>query len=217
MDGFRFDLASVMCRDGKGQPLAAPPIVRAIAKDPVLSKVPLQRWCCSCAQRTAAACTCVLHLSRAGQGAELTCKAGVVVVRPNPGDEKTECHDLHGAGAPAGRAVGLRHVPGRHLPQLGHLGRVERQVPGRPAVRPSSAAQCPGTLRRVSTGVLCHALGDAAHAGCRKFIKGDAGMKRAVATRIAGSADLYQTNNRCQDNGPFLSFSHAARHFTLCT
>lgn len=41
MDGFRFDLASVMCRDGKGQPLEAPPIVRAIAKDPVLSQVPL--------------------------------------------------------------------------------------------------------------------------------------------------------------------------------
>jgi pullulanase/glycogen debranching enzyme len=39
VDGFRFDLASVMCRDGKGQPLAAPPIVRAIAKDPVLSQV----------------------------------------------------------------------------------------------------------------------------------------------------------------------------------
>ncbi len=32
----------------------------------------------------------------------------------------------------------------------------------------------------------------------RKFVKGDAGMKKAVATRIAGSADLYQTNNRCQ-------------------
>ncbi len=38
MDGFRFDLASVMCRDGKGNPLDAPPIVRAIAKDPVLSQ-----------------------------------------------------------------------------------------------------------------------------------------------------------------------------------
>ena len=42
-------------------------------------------------------------------------------------------------------------------------------------------------------------------------------MKRAVATRIAGSADLYQTNNRCQDNGPFVSFSHAARYMALCT
>jgi isoamylase len=41
---------------------------------------------------------------------------------------------------------------------------------------------------------LC--LVDTVHAQCRKFIKGDAGMKRAVATRIAGSADLYQTNNR---------------------
>ena len=39
MDGFRFDLASVMCRDGKGRPLEAPPIVRAIARDPVLRQV----------------------------------------------------------------------------------------------------------------------------------------------------------------------------------
>jgi len=31
----------------------------------------------------------------------------------------------------------------------------------------------------------------------RRFIKGDAGMKKAIATRIAGSADLYQRNNRC--------------------
>jgi len=47
VDGFRFDLASVMCRDGKGQPLEAPPIVRAIAKDPVLSQVPLPLLICS--------------------------------------------------------------------------------------------------------------------------------------------------------------------------
>ena len=39
MDGFRFDLASVMCRDRLGQPLESPPIVREIAMDPILSKV----------------------------------------------------------------------------------------------------------------------------------------------------------------------------------
>ncbi len=39
VDGFRFDLASVMCRDELGRPLDSPPIVREIAKDPVLSKV----------------------------------------------------------------------------------------------------------------------------------------------------------------------------------
>lgn len=33
----------------------------------------------------------------------------------------------------------------------------------------------------------------------RRFIKGDAGMKSAFATRIAGSADLYHVNNR-RDN-----------------
>ena len=39
VDGFRFDLASCLCRDSQGNPLEAPPIIRDIAKDPVLSKV----------------------------------------------------------------------------------------------------------------------------------------------------------------------------------
>ena len=39
MDGFRFDLASALCRDPKGNPMKAPPLIRDIAKDPVLSKV----------------------------------------------------------------------------------------------------------------------------------------------------------------------------------
>ena len=39
VDGFRFDLASCLCRDSSGNPLAAPPLIRDLAKDPVLSKV----------------------------------------------------------------------------------------------------------------------------------------------------------------------------------
>lgn len=39
MDGFRFDLASCLCRDSNGNPMAVPPLIRDIAKDPVLSKV----------------------------------------------------------------------------------------------------------------------------------------------------------------------------------
>ena len=39
VDGFRFDLASCLCRDPQGQPLAAPPLIRELAKDPVLSRV----------------------------------------------------------------------------------------------------------------------------------------------------------------------------------
>ena len=39
VDGFRFDLASALCRDPKGKPMEAPPLIRDIAKDPVLSKV----------------------------------------------------------------------------------------------------------------------------------------------------------------------------------
>ena len=38
VDGFRFDLASCLCRDAKGNPMVDPPLIREIAKDPVLSK-----------------------------------------------------------------------------------------------------------------------------------------------------------------------------------
>eukprot|EP00775_Hariotina_reticulata_P012445 gene12445-12582_t len=41
VDGFRFDLASCLCRDGKGHPMQVPPLIRDIAKHPVLSKVHL--------------------------------------------------------------------------------------------------------------------------------------------------------------------------------
>ncbi|XP_014501792.1 isoamylase 3, chloroplastic isoform X1 [Vigna radiata var. radiata] len=48
VDGFRFDLASVMCRGVDGSPLNAPPIIRAIAKDAVLSrcKIIAEPWDC---------------------------------------------------------------------------------------------------------------------------------------------------------------------------
>ena len=38
MDGFRFDLASALCRDPLGNPMAVPPLIEQCAKDPVLSK-----------------------------------------------------------------------------------------------------------------------------------------------------------------------------------
>ena len=50
VDGFRFDLASAMCRDHDGTPLPAPPVIRAIAKDPVLlahgTKLISEPWDC---------------------------------------------------------------------------------------------------------------------------------------------------------------------------
>ena len=39
VDGFRFDLASALCRDARGNVMQRPPIVEAIAKDPVLKEV----------------------------------------------------------------------------------------------------------------------------------------------------------------------------------
>ncbi|KAK7282836.1 hypothetical protein RIF29_11920 [Crotalaria pallida] len=48
VDGFRFDLASVLCRGTDGSPLNAPPLIRAIAKDAVLSrcKIIAEPWDC---------------------------------------------------------------------------------------------------------------------------------------------------------------------------
>ncbi len=39
IDGFRFDLATALCRDGRGHLLPRPPLIEAIAKDPVLKDV----------------------------------------------------------------------------------------------------------------------------------------------------------------------------------
>ncbi len=41
VDGFRFDLASILTRDQKGAPMAEPPILQEIAADPLLGKVKL--------------------------------------------------------------------------------------------------------------------------------------------------------------------------------
>lgn len=41
VDGFRFDLASILTRDQNGAPMADPPILQEIANDPILGKVKL--------------------------------------------------------------------------------------------------------------------------------------------------------------------------------
>ncbi len=41
IDGFRFDLASILTRDTRGYPLDNPPLVEAIAKDPILANTKL--------------------------------------------------------------------------------------------------------------------------------------------------------------------------------
>ncbi|ONM55617.1 isoamylase-type starch debranching enzyme3 [Zea mays] len=48
IDGFRFDLASVLCRGPDGSPLDAPPLIKEIAKDSVLSrcKIIAEPWDC---------------------------------------------------------------------------------------------------------------------------------------------------------------------------
>ncbi len=48
VDGFRFDLASILCRGIDGAPLARPPVVRAITQDPILERCKLiaEPWDC---------------------------------------------------------------------------------------------------------------------------------------------------------------------------
>eukprot|EP00878_Enallax_costatus_P007157 GHUV01007501.1.p1 GENE.GHUV01007501.1~~GHUV01007501.1.p1 ORF type:complete len:653 (+),score=139.42 GHUV01007501.1:404-2362(+) len=115
VDGFRFDLASCLCRDGKGHPIAAPPLIREIAKHPVLSKV---------------------HLI-------------------------AEPWDLG-------------------MYQVGSFPNWDVW------------AEWNGKYRD----------------DVRRFIKGDAGLKGAFATRVSGSADLYHTHNR----RPYHSINFVTAH-----
>src|SRR6185436_9625850 len=41
VDGFRFDLASILSRDERGQPMSTPPLLWDIDSDPVLANVKL--------------------------------------------------------------------------------------------------------------------------------------------------------------------------------
>jgi glycogen operon protein len=41
IDGFRFDLASILSRDDSGAPMASPPVLETLAQDPVLGKTKL--------------------------------------------------------------------------------------------------------------------------------------------------------------------------------
>jgi len=121
VDGFRFDLASALCRNPRGKPLQNPPLIGAISKDPVLSKVKLI-------------------------------------------SEPWDCGGLYQVGSFPNWDVW---------------------------------AEWNGKYRD----------------DVRRFIKGDPGMKTAFATRLAGSADLYNYNNR----KPFHSVNFVIAHdgFTM--
>ncbi|RLM86845.1 isoamylase 3, chloroplastic [Panicum miliaceum] len=122
IDGFRFDLASVLCRGPDGSPLDAPPLIKEIAKDSVLSR----------------------------------CK---IIAEP------WDCGGLY---------------------LVGRFPNWDRW------------AEWNGQYRD----------------DIRRFIKGDPGLKGVFATRVSGSADLYQVNNR----KPYHSVNFIIAHdgFTLC-
>uniref|UniRef100_A0A0D9XEN7 isoamylase n=1 Tax=Leersia perrieri TaxID=77586 RepID=A0A0D9XEN7_9ORYZ len=121
IDGFRFDLASVLCRGPDGCPLDAPPLIKEIAKDAVLSR----------------------------------CK---IIAEP------WDCGGLY---------------------LVGRFPNWDRW------------AEWNGQYRD----------------DIRRFIKGDPGMKGVFATRVSGSADLYQVNKRKPHHG--VNFVIAHDGFTL--
>ncbi|KAL3830402.1 hypothetical protein ACJIZ3_019204 [Penstemon smallii] len=121
VDGFRFDLASVLCRGTDGSPLSAPPLIREIAKDSILSRCKLI-------------------------------------------SEPWDCGGLYLVGK---------------FPNWDRWG------------------EWNGKYRD----------------DVRRFIKGDTGMKGSFATRISGSADLYQVNKRKPYHG--INFIIAHDGFTL--
>ncbi len=120
IDGFRFDLASVLGRDARGKLLANPPLLEQIAEDPILRDVKLiaEAW-------------------------------------------------------DAGGAFQVGHFPGRRWAEWN-----------------------------------CHFRDDV-----RRFWRGDPGMTGALATRLAGSSDLYQDGGE----GPLNSVNFVTSHdgFTL--
>ena len=120
VDGFRFDLASCLCRDANGNPIDEPPLIKEIVEDPILSQVKL-------------------------------------------------------------------------IAEPWDLGMY--QVGTFPAF--SKWSEWNGKYRD----------------DVRKFIRGDPGMKGAFATRIAGSADLYETSGRSPYNS--VNFVIAHDGFTL--
>ncbi|KAL8490402.1 hypothetical protein ACS0TY_026054 [Phlomoides rotata] len=121
VDGFRFDLASVLCRGTDGSPHNAPPLIRAIAKDSILSrcKIIAEPWDCG----------------------------GLYLVGKFPNWDRW--------------------------------------------------AEWNGIYRD----------------DIRRFIKGDIGMKGSFATRVSGSADLFQVNQRKPYHG--INFVIAHDGFTL--
>ena len=168
MDGFRFDLAACLCRDVHGEPLEAPPVIREISKDPVLSKVSDDRHAHHAVPAGEPLAGCV--------GCLLCHAAALLMLRSNAlcSTPPAAC-----AGEAAGRAVGLwGPVPGGQLPQLGRVGRVERPLPRRCQVgmhAVKSATECS------SEWLACSQPGQAAP---------------AASTAVGASSDVLEKSRR---------------------
>lgn len=167
MDGFRFDLASALCRDEKGNPMAVPPLIHDIAKDPVLSKVlplthlPASHPCIAC--RLAMLPAPITNPIRSYPPNKSSSTTWV---------EKVTC-------------VECRMIP------------IERQfaVQVKLIAEPWDCGGLYQVGSFPNWDVWGEWNGKYRD-DVRRFIKGDDGMKSAFATRLAGSADLYHVNQR---------------------
>ncbi|CAI5940661.1 unnamed protein product [Closterium sp. NIES-64] len=176
VDGFRFDLASVLCRGTDGEPLTAPPLIRAIAKDEVLSKCKLiaEPWDCGGLYQ-------VGSFPNWDRWAEWNGKYRDDVRKFIKGDE------------------------GMKGPWAEWNGKYRDDV--RKFIKGDEGMKGP---------LSCHWWAEwngKYRDDVRKFIKGDEGMKGPFATRLAGSADMYHVNQR----KPYHSINFVIAHdgFTL--
>ena len=169
MDGFRFDLASALCRDEKGNPMAVPPLIYDIAKDPVLSKV----------------------LPLTHRPSSQSCIAYCPTMLPAPFTNIARSYRPVKPSAAPYLGVQDEHI--WLIEPISDVGKPAVQV--KLIAEPWDC----GGLYQVGSFPNWDVWGEwngKYRDDVRRFIKGDDGMKSAFATRLAGSADLYHVNQR---------------------
>ncbi|PKA50789.1 Isoamylase 3, chloroplastic [Apostasia shenzhenica] len=183
VNGFRFDLASALCRGTDGTPIDAPPLIKAIAKDAVLSscKVIAEPWDCG-------------GLYLVGKFPNWDSPISVLIIAELKAAAATVAAGLGGTGEQRG------------------AGDRENREGEREKTFPFPLTWRGDTWKKGAARAWAEWNGKYRD-DVRKFIKGDPGMKGSFATRISGSADLYQVNKR----KPYHSINFVIAHdgFTL--
>ncbi|URE39113.1 Carbohydrate-binding module 48 (Isoamylase N-terminal domain) [Musa troglodytarum] len=177
VDGFRFDLASILCRGTDGSPLNSPPLVKVKI---VFLDYKIYAQSCSMLWQSEVSQSLILLLSSLSFYLELRDRAiakDAVLSRCKIIAEPWDCGGLYLVG------------------KFPNWDRMAFQ--GSLSTMSSRWAEWNGKYRD----------------DIRRFMKGDCGMKGTFATRISGSADLYQVNKRKPQHS--INFVIAHDGFTL--